>query len=87
MRQIHGLETLGNEHPVTVCSVPAEWRSLNCIFWKTCELVFKELLTEYLDKLDSGILFAIHGRRREGEPRNKCKFLAGRPVGRRERRY
>ena len=47
----------------------------------------KELLAGRLDKGDSEILFAIDGRGREGEPRNACKFLVGKPVGRRERRY
>jgi hypothetical protein len=37
--------------------------------------------------VDSGILFAIDGRGREGEPRNAGKFSAGKPIGRLERRY
>jgi len=46
MRQLHGLETLGNEHPVTERSAPAGRRSLNWSVWKAWELAFNPLNTE-----------------------------------------
>jgi hypothetical protein len=87
VRQLYGLETLGIGRPVTGRSVPAEQRSLDCSVWKASELAFKELLTRCLDKVEVEFCLPLIGGGGEGEPRNSCKFLAGKPVGRRERKY
>jgi hypothetical protein len=86
MRQLYALETLGNGHLVTVRSVPAERKSLDCNVWQVSELAFQELLTRCLDKGEVEFGLPLIGWGMEGEPRNSSKFLVGKPVGRWERK-